>query len=472
MRSLLPQPRRAAWPQPHDSIGRAFGRYQNSRFFYWEARGPALDAYKQLVRKIREILEEKQGPLPNSDIIWFDVYMVGPDMDNARPLVMFTGPNEDARKKAKKIIKDSGLLAAYPGMYTGEWAEAPHLGRQALRVGPGRSPPPSSSYRELVSGRIGGQQDPAPTPNVVDFEPFITDNRRSTILHIRFGLETVRATSGLVWESEGTEYCLTAAHVFSRPSSEPDPKFVRPGTDSSEYEFDGFTDDDHDANSPSGTSEGSLTAPPSEESDERDSAFSISPVLQETGDSTRAFEDEVVETQSMHPSAETSNSSSETCYSASIVWDPDNYYMTSAQLDYMLHKIPRLDDSEPAHGMQILTSSVVIEPTENGDIARVHTSHGILSGVIQKTSTYALLPGSTKYQEVFVAYLDSPVKSGDSGAVVSNETNQVYGHIVTGSSTSTAFVMPLRQVYDDIMRKPPTRTTSFGNEILSKPLTS
>lgn len=471
MRSLLLQPRQAAWPHPRDSIGSAFGPLTKSGLFYWEARGPALDAYKQLVQKIGEILKEKQGPLPNSDIIWFDLFMIGPNMDNAKPHVMFAGPNEAARKKAKKIIKESGLLAAYPGMFAGEWAEAPHVGRQTLRVGPDMSflpqdstnfpsnddskasvPYPSYAYREHVSRRIDSQHNLPSAPSVVDFEQFITGSRRSTILNIRFGLETVRATSGLVWESEGAEYCLTAAHVFFRPSSQVDPESPQPNTDSPGFEFDGFPGIDMQANSPMGTSEGSLTAPPSEESDERNSACSTSPVFQEPEDSTRTSEDEVAEDQSMHPRARIADFSSQILFSASVSWSPDHHYMTSAQLDYILHKLPRHGDSEPAHGMQVLTSSVVIEPTEKGNKALVHTLHGILSGVIKKTGTYVLLPGSTEYQEVFVAYLDSPVEAGDSGAVVSNETDQVYGHIVSGSSTSAAFVMPLRQVYDEISR--------------------
>jgi hypothetical protein len=111
------------WPEPEQSIGRAFGAIPKTRFSYWQAIGPALAAYQALLPDIRRVLSKEHGPIPNSDFVWFSIYTVGPCSSSAVPYVMFASEQKQ-RRRALKLVRDSKILSRYPGMQAGEWAEA------------------------------------------------------------------------------------------------------------------------------------------------------------------------------------------------------------------------------------------------------------------------------------------------------------------------------------------------------------
>lgn len=421
---------------------------------YWEAKGPALQTYKQLIPRIRDTLNEKQGPLPNSDFIWFGLYMVGPDMENAMPHIMFTGENKTARKQAMKIIKGSGILSEYPGMHVGHWTEPPHIGNQALRVGP--APPEALDSRYLAA-----------VPNKIESERFFIGTRESTVINFHFEHGTVYATSGLGWEFEDWIYWLTVAHVLFEPGSQGDTDSGESDSSSSEYDFEGFTG--HEAygdSNPMGTSAGSLSTSASGGSDDRGSEYSVSSSPRDHHQSLGVM---ISDMAADSPTLSTlmisgSNPSGVPVRSSlpNIQGNLDDCLVISAQLDYCLYASPfraknesstesaRTHDVTPAQSLQILTPGIIIQPTQQGNKAQVHTSRGTLSGIIKKEGMHVLLPGSSGYQEIYTAYLESPVLAGDSGAIVSNTTGQIYGHVVSGSSASVAFVVPLSQVYKDI----------------------
>ncbi|ETS76145.1 hypothetical protein PFICI_11532 [Pestalotiopsis fici W106-1] len=403
---------------------------------YWEATGPALEAYNQLIPRIYKTLEERQGPLPNSDFIWFGLYMVGPDMETAMPHIMFTGENKVARKRAMKIIKESRLLAEHPGMHVGQWAEPPHIGNQTLCGG--------TTSTKAFNGRNLDES----RRYWVQLEQFLTGSRRSTSLKIHFDHGTVSATSGLGWELDDVQYWLTAAHIFRDPRLWENLHHNESDTSSSEFEFDGFRDYDVHMNyDATPATEGHPTILSTDEEG------TVHPLSPSSDVIHRGSKSHTAESQgTKHLKAQTSGASTRTMLTSIHISLKDCLF-TSTALDYALFKSPYGSYHKPYRGMELLTSALIVEPTEQGSIAQVHSSHGILSGTIKKSATHVLLPGSTRYQEVFVAYLDSGVRAGDSGAVVANETGQVYGHIVSGSSTSVAFVVPLSHVYNDIIQQ-------------------
>ncbi|KAF7531700.1 hypothetical protein G7054_g8628 [Neopestalotiopsis clavispora] len=447
MPSIFPQLGRSTWPQPQESIGAPLGYHKSSKMSCWEATGPALETYNQLVPDIKKTLSEKQGPVPNSDLIWFHLYMIGPGAEVALPHIMFACENKTARKKAKKIIKESGLLSKHPGMYVGEWAEPPVVGNQRLRG--------YNSSDDVIDDRCA-----ASSPNQISVESFSTGNRKCVTLEFHWNGKKARATCGLGWELGDAEYWLTTAHVLFRSSSrEAGHDGDDDGNDSSdasstEYEFDGFAEDaaqqDFDI---VGTSEGSSTTSASEDSDAKESVDSGSIDLQEPERVVQFIEaTEDGSQQSTHAQIQTLDIAPQFISSEGSRESFLDYAVISAKLDYTLYKSPLEGPGKPNsdYGLQLLSPDLIVEPTRQRSRAQVHTSRGILTAEIQRTGTQVILPHSTEYQEVFVAYLSSPVLDGDSGAIVSDKKGMVYGHILSGSSTATAFVVPMSHIYKDI----------------------
>jgi hypothetical protein len=120
------------WQDPQLSVGVLYGTIPKTNLKCWETVGPAFETYRQLKPRIYEILAQSQGPLPNSDILCFQVYMVGLTPETTVPHVMFASESKAQRKRAKNILERGGLLQSsqFNGIKAGEWAKPPHIGTQ------------------------------------------------------------------------------------------------------------------------------------------------------------------------------------------------------------------------------------------------------------------------------------------------------------------------------------------------------
>ncbi|CAJ2507067.1 Uu.00g082530.m01.CDS01 [Anthostomella pinea] len=398
---------------------------------YWDATGPALAAYTELLPGILDLLAEKQGPIPNSDLLWFSIYMIGSSCDRALPHIMFAGAQRPHRKKAVQIIKHSDLLHDYPGMYVGEWPEAPHIGRQTQRT--------SRTALPKISGASGTVRQPE---KVTVEAIFSNKDQQSALIRFQYRGITIWATSSMYFDMSGLRQLLVPAHVLfsknEKQSMEDDSTSDRSEED---YEFGGFPSGDEEGQriDPLATSAGSLTSSDSRSSDP-ESPDGESLVSE---DSTAAIQ-----------SSGKREALSEPSKMAEFPSQLNGFPIVSADLDYALWAERRPQHDKYRFGLQEMLPANLIVPENTWATVKVLTSHGMLTGRLLRSCTYVRLPNSSSFTEVYSTLLDSEILPGDCGAMVYDEHGvSVYGHIITGSSSSAAFVVPAEIVYRDILRR-------------------
>ncbi|KAI4860512.1 hypothetical protein F4820DRAFT_436580 [Hypoxylon rubiginosum] len=430
LRTLI-QLRRPIWPNSEDSIGKEFGEIPKTKLSYWEATGPAQTAYQKLLPDVLNVLAEKQGPIPNSDFVWFSLYMVGLSPSTAAPYIMFASEQRSQRRRAMNYVKNSKILDGYPGMQVGEWPEAPHIGRQEQK-GSSRV----WTYRELE------------TPNSITADSLVSVGfQTSAILSFHYPDRTVKATASVEVEIDNISYYFVPSHVLLPPH----PTIATKNEAPEEIDNEGFdfgnlmedeylSEDDHLSTSLGSISSSSSSTPnPEEQSLNCDFESVSSNIIAQL-------------TPMPHPSdqAESNAHGDETSTSCAVV---------SIDLDYALCRVTDNDTKVSSIHLRVLPSITesLAEPDENGTQVRVLTVHGLVNGHLSRTLTHVRLPHSSSYQEVYVAHFNSPVLAGDCGAMVyADPDGQVFGHIITGSASSTgrtAFVMPVKRVHEDISRR-------------------
>lgn len=124
--------RQSCWLDPQLSVGKLHGKIPKTNLQYWEAVGPVAEAYNRLKPLLLEVLNQNQTPLPNSDLIYFQIYMVGQTNETSVPHVMFASESKKQRNSAKNIVRKSSILesAEFSGIRAGQWDAPPHIGKQ------------------------------------------------------------------------------------------------------------------------------------------------------------------------------------------------------------------------------------------------------------------------------------------------------------------------------------------------------
>lgn len=86
----------------------------------WEALGPAGGAMKELYPHIKHLLENNQERLEQGEdkpsMIGFNLWMEGKSPGTSQPVIVFSSKSLRQRKRAKELLKQSGLLKDYPGI--------------------------------------------------------------------------------------------------------------------------------------------------------------------------------------------------------------------------------------------------------------------------------------------------------------------------------------------------------------------
>ncbi|RDW68774.1 uncharacterized protein DSM5745_08534 [Aspergillus mulundensis] len=114
------------WPNPELSIGTFCGTTKD-KVNYWEAQGPAREAFVNISTSIQETLNDECLRVPSSSTLVYDVYMIGKTPGKAVPHIMFSCKASESRKKAVALVRKSDILDHYPGMELGHWESPPHL---------------------------------------------------------------------------------------------------------------------------------------------------------------------------------------------------------------------------------------------------------------------------------------------------------------------------------------------------------
>ncbi|KAK5547608.1 hypothetical protein LTR23_002361 [Exophiala sp. CCFEE 6169] len=184
-----------SWPDSAESTGEFLKVVHNVK--YWEAKGPARDAFKILSPDIANHLEQYLDSLPRSSWVTFSVYMVGDDPETTQPVVMFICDQTGQCREAQKLIDESRLLEDFPGMKSGIAAVPPDfdcLDQLAWHS----TPLPEASRRDQSS-----QTSICVTGKVVS----VTTLTES-------GLFSQSATIGGFVQHNQETYIYTAGHLF------------------------------------------------------------------------------------------------------------------------------------------------------------------------------------------------------------------------------------------------------------------
>ncbi|KAI1101615.1 hypothetical protein F4804DRAFT_293249 [Jackrogersella minutella] len=426
------------WPNPQDSVGKEFGKIPKANLSYWEATGPAQTAYQKLLPKVLSVLAEKQGPIPNSDFVWFSLYMVGLSPSTAAPLIMFASDKRSQRRKAMEYVKDSKILEEYPGMQVGEWVEAPHIGRQKQK----------GSSRELTYGELE-----IPQIIMVEYSTPI-ESRGFTVLSFHYPDRIAMTTSSIEVDidTDNIRYYLVPSHVLLPPQPTGEAKTEAPDdSDNEGFDFGNLMGDDNPGEDDylgEDDCPGEDGYPGGVHHPDEDGIFVM--------DDDRPFSSSPDSKEESIPTPHPSNQGDSEAYGYHA---GANCPIVSIDLDYALCCVTGNDTHVPSIRLPSLPSIArsLAEPDENETQVSVLTMHGLLNGRLSRTRTHARLPNSSSYQEVYVVYFDSPVLAGDCGAMVYDASGRkIFGHIITGSANSTrktAFVMPVKDVCEDIFRR-------------------
>lgn len=104
---------KSQWPNPHLSIGTKCNRMGSNKC--WEASGPAQELFAQISQNVGDLLDARvedieEGEPVAGHVLIFGMYMIGKDIDTARPTLVFTCQRPKPRRRAIKFIKESEIL--------------------------------------------------------------------------------------------------------------------------------------------------------------------------------------------------------------------------------------------------------------------------------------------------------------------------------------------------------------------------
>lgn len=188
----------ASWPDSAESTGDFLKVVHKIK--YWEAKGPARDAFEILSPDIINHLEQYLDSLPSSIRVTFSVYMVGEDPERTHPVVVFICDQTGPCREAQRLIDESRLLAGFPGM-TSDIAAVPpgfdYVDQLASHPTPlsGASSPDQSSLASVG----------------------VTGKRVSVTTLTESGPSSQSATLGGFVQHNQETYIYTVGHLFQPP---------------------------------------------------------------------------------------------------------------------------------------------------------------------------------------------------------------------------------------------------------------
>ena len=113
------------WPDPESSIGApqiSLGSYQ-----CWEAIGPAKELWDEIRPQIEEIFEPSMGDLGRGATLVYRMIMTGKTQKTARPTIIVSSPRKEIRRQALKLLEQSLIFDAHPGLKVEEYLEEHRL---------------------------------------------------------------------------------------------------------------------------------------------------------------------------------------------------------------------------------------------------------------------------------------------------------------------------------------------------------
>ena len=464
------------WPDPEASTGdfiRMMGRKMCFR-----ATGPALDAFTRFSKDIEEHLNRFSDALPET--VLRTPCMIGTKEKNLQPAVLFSSSDQDAREKAQKCVKESGILQreGFVSMTCNRPPEFPTLMTLTMdeteNTAPGSSSTHCITLRPLVRGSLANQ---------ISISDITEDRKR-----------LVTATAGGILKWDKRRFLMTAAHAFQ--TSEQNSLFTDDTNCDFEYEFDGddFSDEDEDEDEDDDdemvdpTSRGSKTSDEDGSDDQRPISAGLSstssaslptrgvakpvkrtlPIDPPADRDTRTSYRSAVPDSSSHPILQSpSASSTEDHVQKKTLCSMKGPFASSIAgpsplLDYALieitgHQVEAMDKSLPHSSRDgpLLEKKEAAEMDGPSDIIALSASKGSIKGRLTGIPSFGTAKNSTVSQELWTIQLEGKLEKGDCGCwIIDAASGAVYGHIIAGSpGTGVGLIAPLKHVLNDLVER-------------------
>lgn len=449
------------YPYSAASIGRKIGVI-HGRDCWWEATGPALRDFEQLVPEIKQRLENYCEPVSGSDWVTFSIYMIGKEEQTATPTIMFFSTDSGPRKDAMNAIRKGGVLHQHPGFKIGNRALPPDV--DSLIQPATERKIPQSALRE--SSPVEVYYDISKPIRAFGMAIFIKQDD--------IGPTSIRTATANVLRYGDQLLFLSVSHVFKKSPSSTE---VAIDDYDSDYEIASDTDDEIDDSEDCDiTSKGSLS--PDNISESTLSDDDIADVS-----SARSYSSSDVSTQRNlipHPQNQPSDSIDLSGINEALLSNqparrtlniisttpptplPESLaslgslVMSSVDKDWALIAITSEDvlvslAALDTNGEDVFPTQVSPGPRAT-QIATYTLSAGYVTGTLSETPLYTRMPNSMSFQAVYKVQLDATLANGDCGsAIVDARTGDLYGHVVAGCEvTGIAYIMAAPHVFKDM----------------------
>jgi hypothetical protein len=438
------------WENPRKSIGDPVGAVRDGKCTYWEAIGPAREAWKDLGPNVKNCIENSACEYGSA--LSVELYMFGSTKDNAVPQILVCSMEPKVRRQVLKAI-DTIMHEYHPAITLGEISQLSDL----LPV-PLAQDDIESDIQPIASMRNETVVFTPPQDNPFGRRLFIPRQDTGSLRH---------ATAGPILYINGKIYQLTVGHAFLNFGDFPLSRAQ--STNLGQHNFDGQKPREDD-NSELAVKSNSIIKGPWKNSDvcaeqqgsSSSSPESLSPV---TGMGKPSLDSGV-------GLAEENASIAIYQFQGPIVprkLDPLGEVALLSDTrnpkspDYCLIKLKeayRQGINEVPYrpnGSQRFLQ--VRRPAKDGprdvNVITMTASSGFMSGRLCATASYVRFPNQRNLQELYPVRFDGNLVDGDCGSgVVDQSTGHMYGHIVAGTAgTGRAYIVSVEDVFRDIQGK-------------------
>jgi hypothetical protein len=431
---------------------------------YWEAVGPMRNLFiDELAETVRDYLDRCLEP--PADCLYWSMYMRGRTPGKAKPYLVFSSTNERTRKRALRMVRESGILAKFP----------------AIRLKHTRYTPEMNTVMRLLSDDGLELSQEAVPYTYIDGNTFYhipSGNVMSLQLYVRKPTveESIRqATAGGVICVGSSFFYLTVYHILQRNEHQASHQVSQ---QDSQLQVHGKLIDLDEKYQVSYRGEGDEEV---DDSGYEDSTQSDSDGMSTTSDSDNCSGDSEVSMQlseehmsgacigstgldndpSFSPQVPLPTGQTKIEYLGSTELASSAAF-GSESLDYLLIKVQNEDqkkinriDASHIHSHDICVDKVASIGNEDRKVLILSTSHGISKAALSATPRYMRLARTSTTRKAFALHLDRDVQRGECGSwVVDEVSGHLYGHIFGGGiGTRTAYIIPADDIFEDIERK-------------------
>jgi hypothetical protein len=408
------------YPDVETCIGKLIGRFNGRN--WWPATGKAQEAYRAVKEDLLEKLNTAFEDTYRSSV-HFDLFVIGRDLLSAKPTIVFFCEEAKPREKAKKVLDESGILKRLPGFRTAHQRRQPNIGAVLFpAIGE------ESGYRPITPVR---HMD-------VYYDPLCEIRADGMPIFVKQSNENWRKATAYRLFKDDRCYLMSVAHVFDDRVEQ-----LRNDAldDNNDIDFGSEGGSDFEGEDQTMVTLPTTYSSPSGSSKSR-SSESVSALLNRQTDS--------LPSDAMFAS-ETGNSSH------AIPSDQSDRLQRfgkleklSIDLDWALVRIddPRVISRLSEDKFAMASSSDGRNPAGKRGIVCLTGRDKRPSGSLSANTMDIRLPGSRKFQGVYVMVLDEAIGWGDCGALVTDRAYLLpYGHIIASSEDMyTIFIIPAAKI--------------------------